>query len=163
MDGLKKVTALDYNPRCLHRDLTSATTTKWMTYENLYNVTIGDASKTIKTFQEEIQGRFGDGFLGLHSAGHYAIGGDDSDLWTSVVDPAFMLHHAMLDRVWWQWQALHPKQAATISGTLTMLNSPPSRDATLDDDLDVGVLGPKRKNRDLMSTISGTPRCYIYD
>ncbi|KAJ0270655.1 hypothetical protein CBS470a_013438 [Colletotrichum nupharicola] len=39
-----------------------------------------------------------------HGAGHGAVGGLMSDPIESNGDPLFYLHHAYLDRVWWQWQ-----------------------------------------------------------
>ncbi|KAL5621035.1 hypothetical protein FOBRF1_004281 [Fusarium oxysporum] len=130
MDGMEATaTPLEYNPRCLRRDLSRYTIDKWMTLPNLYNVTLGDASRSIQIMQDEFQGRFPDRFLGLHGAGHFAIGGDSSDLYSSSNEPVFFLHHAMVDRVYWIWQALHPKQARDIAGTITIGNRPPSRDA----------------------------------
>jgi tyrosinase len=37
----------------------------------------------------------------MHAAGHFSIGGDGGDVFSSPNDPAFFLHHAMVDRVWW--------------------------------------------------------------
>ncbi|KAL4940282.1 hypothetical protein BDV06DRAFT_224224 [Aspergillus oleicola] len=39
-----------------------------------------------------------------HSAGHAAVGGVMFDPTESNGDPIFYLHHAYLDRLWWQWQ-----------------------------------------------------------
>ena len=152
----------DYNPRCVRRDLSSYITKKWFTTANLLNVTVGAASKTHRDFWAEIQGRYPDGFLGLHTSGHYTMGGDATDLYSSVNDPAFWLHHAMLDRIYWIWQILHPLEANKIAGTLTLQNKPPSRDATIDDLLDLGVNAKTLKIRDMLNTLGGTPLCYIY-
>ena len=92
---------LAWNPRCAKRDLTSYASSTWLTFDNLYNVTLGAASENIGLFQDELQGRFPDGFLGMHAAGHFSIGGDGGDVFSSPNDPAFFLHHAMVDRVWW--------------------------------------------------------------
>jgi tyrosinase len=48
-----------------------------------------------------------------------------------------------------------------ISGTRTLMNIPPSANGTLDDLLEVGVLGESKKIRELMSTVDG-PLCYVY-
>jgi hypothetical protein len=49
------------------------------------------------TLNNDFQGgRFVEGFLGLHGAGHYSVGGDNSDLYSSPNDPNFFLH-----RLWW--------------------------------------------------------------
>ncbi|KAG5744384.1 hypothetical protein H9Q70_012915 [Fusarium xylarioides] len=104
MDGMEATaTPLEYNPRCLRQDLGCYAIDQWMTLTNLYNVTLGDASRSIQIMQDEFQGRFPDRFLGLHGAGHFAIGGDSSDLYSSSNEPVFFLHHAMVDRVYWIW------------------------------------------------------------
>lgn len=66
----------------------------------------------------------------------------------------------------WIWQNAgileRQDRINTIAGTLTFLNNPPSRNATLDDTIDLGVNAPMPiKLRDLMSTVSGS-FCYIY-
>ena len=93
------------------------------------------------------------------------MGGDPGrDFMVSPGDPAFYLHHAMVDRVWWIWQNLDPfHRFNTVSGTRTLLNQPPSGAVTLDDVLDMGYSGPvpPKTMRDTMSTVDG-PFCYIY-
>jgi tyrosinase len=81
----------------------------------------------------------------------------------SPADPASYFHHRMIDRVWWTWQNLDSESRMnTIAGTLTFLNNPPSRNATLDDVLSVGYVGPPNISiRDTQSTLAG-PFCYIY-
>jgi len=149
-----------FNPRCQRRDLTTAASTSTFTAENLLNVTTGPASATVGTFQDELQGPLGT--LRLHGAGHYAMGGDGSDVFTSLNDPAFYLHHAMVDRLYWIWQALHPAEAGKVNGTITFRDNPPSRPGTVDDLLDMGRLGPAIPIRDVLDTLGGTPLCYIY-
>ncbi|KAH8761022.1 hypothetical protein F5883DRAFT_618954 [Diaporthe sp. PMI_573] len=153
---------LGYNPRCLSRDLGSYTTSTWFTPENLLNITVGDASSSIELFQNELQGRFGDGFLGMHASGHMAVGGEASDLFSSINDPSFWFHHSMVDYVYWIWQALHLDQAATIAGTITILNQPPSRNTSTADIIELGVNAPSVTIEDLLNTLGESPLCYIY-
>lgn len=176
---------LAYNPRCLSRDISDWTSQHWMTPENVLNLTVGAAATNIKTFQDELQGRFGDGFLGTHTSGHVRlnsaneteylstfpyeltifkmiVNGEASDIFSSTNDPTFFLHHAMVDRVYWLWQALHLTEAFNIAGTITILNNPPSRDARLDDLVLQEPNAPNRPISDLLSTIGGSPFCYIY-
>lgn len=148
------------NPRCQRRDLTTAASLSTFTASNLLNVTTGPASATVGHFQDELQGPYGT--LRLHGAGHYAMGGDGSDVFTSLNDPAFYLHHAMVDRLYWIWQILHPAEAGKVNGTITFRNNPPSREGTVDDLLDVGRLGPAVPIRDVLDTLGGAPLCYIY-
>ncbi|KAK4210225.1 hypothetical protein QBC37DRAFT_390655 [Rhypophila decipiens] len=149
-----------YNPRCQRRDLTMAASTSTFTASNLLNVTLGLASATVGHFQDELQGSLGT--LRLHGAGHYAMGGDGSDVFTSLNDPAFYLHHAMIDRVYWIWQLLHPAEANKVNGTITFRNNPPSRVGTVNDWLDMGKLGPQVQIKDVLNTLGGGPLCYIY-
>lgn len=164
MAGQTKVnSSFAYNPRCLKRDLSAYTASTWLTTSNLLNLTLGSAASDIETFQNELQGRFSQGFLGLHAAGHFSIGGDAGDLFSSPVDPVFWLHHAMLDRVWWIWQALHLDQAETIAGTITLFNNPPSRNTSLDDAIYMGQSNaPARPIKDLLNSLGDSPFCYIY-
>lgn len=83
-----------YNTRCLRRDLLNDLSAEYFTTANLLNLTTGIASKEIFTFQPELWGRFDDGFLGVHTTGHIAVNGDQSSIFSSVVDPLFFLHHA---------------------------------------------------------------------
>ncbi|KAK8037835.1 Di-copper centre-containing protein [Apiospora marii] len=149
-------------PHCIRRDLNSYVTANYFTTEALLNVTLGAASESIKLFQEELQGGFYPGHLGMHAAGHFVLGGDGTDVFSSPNDPAFFLHHAMVDRVWWMWQALHPTLATTIDSTITMNNDPPSRNATIDDRLETMGLAPAVALKDVFSTLGGGPLCYIY-
>ncbi|KAH6683551.1 hypothetical protein F5X68DRAFT_223244 [Plectosphaerella plurivora] len=146
----------DYNPRCIRRDLNSNVASKFFTTANLLNLTIGDASKTAKSFQDEFNGRPQDGgFMGLHSAGHYTINGENTDFFTSVNDPVFFLHHAMIDKIFWLWQVLHPKESRDVAGTLTLRNEPPLGNATIYDPLIMRI-------HEMMGTMDGKPLCYIY-
>ncbi|EXK76468.1 tyrosinase [Fusarium oxysporum f. sp. raphani 54005] len=163
MDGMEATTTpLEYNPRCLRRDLSHYAIDRWMTLSNLYNITLGDASHSIKAMQDEFQGRFADGFLGIHAAGHFVMGGDSSDLFSSPNDPVFFLHHSMVDRIYWIWQALHPKQAQDIAGTITISNRPPSRDAVKSDPLNMGVNAKEITIGHALDTLNNSPFCYIY-
>lgn len=156
---------LAYNPRCLKRDLTTAASSGWLTIPNLLNVTVGQASKNIGTFQDEFQAgpsRFAQGFLGLHAAGHFAIGGDAGDFFSSPVDPAFFLHHAMVDRVWWLWQALHLDQANTVAGTRTLFD-PSGPPTTKEDLIEMNYINVETVQiKDLLNTLGGSPLCYVY-
>ncbi|KAH7308410.1 hypothetical protein B0I35DRAFT_453722 [Stachybotrys elegans] len=153
----------EYNPHCIRRDLSPHVSSRFFTTANLLNLTMGDASKTSKSFQDEFNGRPQDnGFMRLHSAGHYTINGENTDIYTSVNDPAFVLHHAMIDKVFWMWQVLHPAESRKVAGTLTLQNNPPLGNATIYDPLIMGVNADTRMIHELMGTMDGTSLCYIY-
>lgn len=48
-------------------------------------------------------------FEGIHGVPHNWVGGTMATT-ESPADPVFWLHHANVDRIWAQWQALHPDQ-----------------------------------------------------
>lgn len=165
MDGdIASPSPLAYNPHCAKRDLTTFASSTWLTLTNLHNLTLGPASTSLLLFQNELQGRFSDGFLGMHAAGHYVMGGDASDFFSSPNDPVFFMHHAMLDRVWWIWQALHPELAKTVAGTLTIFNNPPSRNATVEDGVGFEYLGVEEKRiGEVLDTLGEGVGCYVYE
>lgn len=81
---------LGYNPRCLSRDISKQAASE--TTDDKVALLIKN-STDIKGFQDLLQ-NFQPGSTGVHSGGHYTIGGDaGSDLSNSPGDPAFFLHH----------------------------------------------------------------------
>ncbi|KAF3049044.1 hypothetical protein E8E11_008917 [Didymella keratinophila] len=155
---------LGYNPRCLSRDLTkdaSMGATDKIISDLIKN------SNDIHTFQNLVQGDFPNKYIGVHSAGHYTIGGDaGTDFFNSPSDPYFYFHHAQIDRVWWIWQNQDIKNRQNaIADTITFLNLPPSRNGTLNDTMSLGEMFeaqfPNITQGDAMNTLAG-PFCYIY-
>ncbi|KAK9701191.1 hypothetical protein K7432_011831 [Basidiobolus ranarum] len=65
---------------------------------------------------------------GPHATVHNNIGGDFQYM-TSANDPIFFLHHAFIDKIWADWQILHPSQAYDYSG----INLVGGRNATVND------------------------------
>jgi tyrosinase len=111
-----------YNPRCLKRDVSVWVSSQWTTDQNSTDLITQNTD--IYTFQNTMQGNFSAGFYGVHTGGHFTIGGDPGgDIFTSPGDPAFFLHHSQIDRTWWIWQNqnLANRQNA-IAGTITLNN-----------------------------------------
>lgn len=157
---------LSYNPRCLRRDLTDAINRRYANSSSILHIL---RQPTIQAFQMTMQGIPGSGDIGIHGGGHYSLGGDPGrDVSTSPADPAFYLHHSMIDRVWWLWQTADPSQRIhgnnAISGTRTFLNTPPGADVTLDTEIEMKYITDRVVTmRDLMSTVSANGLfCYIY-
>ncbi|EKD21813.1 putative tyrosinase central domain protein [Drepanopeziza brunnea f. sp. 'multigermtubi' MB_m1] len=157
---------LDYNPRCLTRDISSKVNDKFANATAILDLITENWD--IDSFQTVLQGVPGSGSLGVHGGGHFTIAGDPAaDGFASPGDPAFYLHHSMVDRVWWMWQMQDPKKRLkAISGTGTFLNIPPSPNTTLETPVDMGYAatpgyGPVAM-KDLMSITAG-PFCYTYD
>ena len=157
---------LNYNPRCLKRDLTDYINKR---YANATSVIDTISKKTIVDFQARMQGNFDlvNGDIGIHGGPHYALGGDPGrDVGVSPADPMFFLHHGGVDRAWWIWQMLDPKNRIygkeAINGTGTFLNLNPSPYQTLDTKLTLPYITNQVVSiRDVQSTTAG-PFCYIY-
>ena len=67
----------------------------------------------------------------------------------SASDPLFYLHHANLDRIWWNWQMLDlPNRLHDITGRTTW--GPPYRNVTLDFPLNMGTEAPVVSIRDVV-------------
>ena len=153
---------LDYNPRCIKRDLTTALLQMYVNYTSIVDLIYN--SQIIWDLEDKMQGTpIGPG---LHGGGHFAMGGDPGrDTDASAGDPAFYHHHGMVDRVYWIWQNMDwENRQFAISGTSTFMNAPPSSNVTLDYLLDVGYANGNGRPvalRDLMSTTDG-PFCYVY-
>ncbi|KAL1596354.1 hypothetical protein SLS60_009000 [Paraconiothyrium brasiliense] len=156
------MSGLGYNPRCLRRDISKVAASTWTNDDQVSSLITNFTD--FASFSTRMQGDFPNGFLGVHTAGHFTTGGDPSgDLFASPGDPYFYFHHAMIDRVYWTWQNqdIVSRQYA-LGNTITVNNTPPSRNATLDDALDLGFVGVDTITiRDASNTLKG-PFCYIY-
>ncbi|KAN0077682.1 hypothetical protein V8E54_005986 [Elaphomyces granulatus] len=155
----------DYNPRCFKRDLTTEIIRTWANVSSVVDLIL--QNNDIWDFEMIMQGILSNGSIGVHGGGHYAMGGDPGrDIYGSPGDPAFFLHHGMIDKVWWTWQNLdRDNRLNAISGTGTILNSPPSANTTLDTLIDLGYSAgapTSRPMKDLMSTTDGM-FCYVYE
>ncbi|CZS97222.1 related to monophenol monooxygenase (tyrosinase) [Rhynchosporium agropyri] len=105
---------------------------------------------------------FSGGMDGLHGSGHTAIGGLQGDLFVSPSDPPFYHHHAQVDRLWAIWQGLDfENRRDAVTGTLTLMNTPPSAKGTINTPMDLGYIGGTKTAGELGSTIDGD-FCYIY-
>ena len=48
---------------------------------------------------------FSDALEDIHDQVHGWVSGDMGVIGTAAFDPIFWSHHAMIDRIWWLWQA----------------------------------------------------------
>ncbi|CAG8979027.1 hypothetical protein HYALB_00011596 [Hymenoscyphus albidus] len=151
-----------YNPRCIKRDISAAVAQRHSSDLNSTNL-IKD-SPDIATFQRKMGGEFSKGEWGVHAGGHYTFLGDPGgDFFVSPGDPVFHAHHCQLDRIWWIWQYQDiDNRVNVIDGTITMDNTPPSRNGTLDDIVDLGVLAEAILPLKSLTSTTGGPFCYIY-
>ncbi|KAL1626138.1 hypothetical protein SLS54_002972 [Diplodia seriata] len=155
-----------WNPRCLKRDLSDAVNKRHANATGVLSLLRN--TKDVYDFQMTMQSYPGQGELGVHGGGHYSIGGDPGrDFYVSPGEPAFYLHHTMVDRTWWLWQMQNPAERTqgpkALMGTGTFLNSPASPNVTYDDWTDLGFVTDKKLQiKDLMKTTAG-PFCYVYE
>lgn len=82
---------MDYNPRCLVRDVSADVNTDYANSTSMLNlITQND---NLADFQNVMQGAIGSADLGVHGGGHYTIGGNPADdVYISPGDPMFYLH-----------------------------------------------------------------------
>jgi len=65
---------LGYNPRCLRRDIGTYAASIASTDQNSTDLIANN--NDVLSFQNTMQGDFGSGLLGVHTAGHFWVGGD---------------------------------------------------------------------------------------
>lgn len=157
---------LGHNPRCITRDVTSFTSEGWLKDDDIVALI---QEPTYQKFWETLQGgappdNFKNGFMGVHTAGHFILGGDPGgDFTASPGDPFFWFHHASVDRIYWTWQNLKPaERTLALYGPTGMsdMSSPP---ATLQDKINLNPAFPGEFTiADLSSTMGGAPFCYTY-
>ena len=76
---------LGYNPRCISRDLSNVAA--YETRDEMI-VSLITGYKDVLSFQNRMQGDFPNKFFGVHTAGHFTIGGDaGTDFFNSPADP----------------------------------------------------------------------------
>ncbi|KAK6080982.1 tyrosinase central domain protein [Seiridium cupressi] len=163
-DGVVAGPWLGYQPRCLRRDVSPWLSSQWSTDDESYDILTNPLYQTgIGAFQDHLQGDFAIGYYGLHSSGHYTIGGDPGgDFFNSPNDPMFWLHHSQIDRTWWIWQNQNPADRAfDIAGTNTVFDTPPSANTTIEDTINLGIVRKALAIKHHVSTVAG-PYCYIY-
>jgi tyrosinase len=107
---------LDYNPRCLVRDINPSISRDRLSYGAITDLLTGPTN-----YADFVTGL---GRTGAHPSGHQTVGGLMTDQFTSSGDPAFYLHHAQVDRMWSIWQSLDPAERQNqLQGSLTWFNS----------------------------------------
>lgn len=87
---------------------------------------VGGHRGNFSAFQNEVEARFK---IGIHSSVHAIMGGDlagfcPSDAPPGCIngptfspnEPMFQLHHAMIDKIWSDWQRKHPKNKWAFLG-----------------------------------------------
>lgn len=150
-----------YNPHCLERDLNNYIASL---YGNQTAVDILMAQPSITEFQgtmSKLTSTAAD--IGVHPGGHFSIGLSLIDFFASPLDPAFFLHHGMIDRVWTLWQAADPEaRTYALNGTTVIFDPPDAEEVTLDTVQNWGYLGEPKATRELLD-VAFNDYCYTYE
>ncbi|KAF2276777.1 Di-copper centre-containing protein [Westerdykella ornata] len=153
--------ALNYNPRCLRRDLNL----EWAKMLDVANQQYLLTCPNVDCLERRI-----DGFEvndpsqpAVHPAGHFVVGGLQNDPFASPGDPMFYLIHAQIDRLYSIWQAQDPaNRLKQVGGTKKPLDIDHSgTPVSLEDKLAFGIVDGKRKLKKLLSTTDNF-YCYHY-
>ncbi|KAF8201276.1 monooxygenase [Mycena galopus ATCC 62051] len=125
---------------------------------------------TYESFRTELEGAPVTQTMRLHDSGHNAVGGEMADRgiqWSKLIhanstsDPIFYLHHAFLDKLWWEWVGLNfSSRIQEMSGRSTA--DPPYTNVTLDFELDMLTIAPTVTIREVMD-IRNDLLCYMYE
>jgi tyrosinase len=171
-------TGLDYNPRCLKRDINPLFSRERMSYQ-----VITDLLTKTANYDDLVTNI---GREGVHPSGHQTVGGLMVDQFASAGDPVFYLHHAGVDRMWAIWQSLKPSERQNqLQGfttwfnskfrvghvtdrtprgdnVLTFLSVPPSPEIKPEDPIDLWFEAGPKAAVDLTNTVEND-FCYYYD
>jgi tyrosinase len=156
--------AFAYTPRCLTRNLNSFMSQSFTSQKDVDRLL---SSPNITALQHNIDVSVWPtlseaGIMGPHAAAHMQLGRAMDDFWTAPQEPTFMLHHAMVDRIWTLWQEQDPKNRQyALNGTSTIMNAPTTPEVHLDTELTWGSLSLSKRLRELMST-KAYDFCYVY-
>lgn len=157
--------ALEYRPHCFARDLNVGVSQSL----NQSAVSALLNAPDIETYSAVLNGVGSNpnastaGLAGgSHNAGHYSLGPDMFDFFASPQDPAFFLHHAMVDLTYTEWQKKDPcTREKALTGTKTFLDTPPSENVTLADVMDFGKFGTRVVGSSMKVGAEGY--CYRYE
>ncbi|KAJ2740771.1 hypothetical protein GGI20_005628 [Coemansia sp. BCRC 34301] len=147
-DGIQGNSQLTYpNQHCLRRVYDNNGSIKqWYAPEIISSYMQSDTS--LARFREDIE-------YSLHGAVHLGMGGD-MDSGYAAQDFSFMVHHANLDRLWWDWQNTHSFMMYDGNGS----NGPASLSDTIPEDSSVPFNGATVES---VMVLGYGNVCYTYD
>ncbi|KAF3929394.1 Tyrosinase [Dactylella cylindrospora] len=155
--------------RCLGRDFSPYFSGRYLA-KNQTKITL--LAKDFYDFDKIVEGGPSFEASGVHGGGHYGIGGTlgtMGDLYVSPGDPAFWLHHANLDRVWWSWQKLKwPARKYDFGGPSCLMDyyvpgqTQACPNVTLSQPINLGFNHKGFTVAEIMDIESGWA-CYTYD
>ncbi|KAK6530325.1 hypothetical protein TWF694_003682 [Orbilia ellipsospora] len=158
-------TSTTYNPHCLARDF-SRTLMGW---GNQTGINWVWDTPNYGWFARRIENIPDFTVPNIHGSGHFGVGGalgTMGDAYNSPGDPIFFLHHANLDRVFWQWQWQPknlPHSLSDVSGPIIPFDytNKQGGNVTTTFQVNIGGLAGNVTLLDLLNTQS-TTLCYTY-
>lgn len=151
------------NPRCMQRRLSDDSLALYNNQSDVDAVLASPDITTVLRWMNSAQ--LLDGFTakGVHGGGHSSIGGTNGDFFGSAQDPAFYVHHAMVDRLWALWQEGHPGMRYAYNGTSTIFNPPGVTPEVVNSTvMSFGIVGDPITVGETADPMSGAPYCYVY-
>lgn len=159
--GIFPDNAFNYNPHCLQRDLNPRVAAYCNSPDTIAALL---AASDIVEFQGIMTRGLEQAHLtGPHGCGHTSLGSTMNDLYSSVADPAFFLHHANVDRMWTLWQEKDEEtRRLAVNGTVSLYNAPDTPEVTLETMMLYGELDRPVAIKETMSPLEGR-FCYRYE
>ena len=146
--------------RCLKRDFAADIV---YDFANTKKVNCVLSKTTFTEFTRAIDGEPNWTAMGIHGPGHFGVGGEAGDMFSSPGEPLFYLHHANIDRIWWKWQSADLQHRRfDIGGPVNMMDySGPN--VTLSQPITLGLLAPDITAKETMNILGGIgDLCYTY-
>lgn len=158
--------SLAYKPRCLSRSIRPSMSV-YLNYSNIAPLAEASTFKQFDKITQSTPYSLNDTLTTtFHAGGHFAIGGDQDDLYSSNCEPLFYLHHTFIDSLWLAWQLEDPTGSRffDISGPQIPFTSVP--EVTLDFPIDLGIAAPAIPILRVMNPTKGNTGgvgCYEYE
>ncbi|RAK81388.1 tyrosinase family protein [Aspergillus fijiensis CBS 313.89] len=147
-----------YNPRCLNRNFRPESLQILNTQQRVDMLLGAPDMDAFMAVMDPSNATL----IGSHGGGHTTVGGAMLDVFASPHDPAFFLHHGMVDRMWALWQERDfAARWDALNGTAVIYNPPDAPLVTLDTVMDFGVLDRQRRIGEVVDSRSGK-YCYAY-
>ncbi|POS77600.1 hypothetical protein DHEL01_v204017 [Diaporthe helianthi] len=149
----------DYSPRCLSRDLNQF----GYQFTNQTMIDLALKQPNIGAFTEFVDVGVTGAQFGPHTGGHYSVGGVMRDVFASPFEPAFFLHHTMVDKLWHDWQIIDfPERQFQYNGTSTVFNGNSTPPVSNETEIFFLSVGKTMRVKDVVNTLGG-PYCYRYE
>lgn len=100
--------------------------------------TLPDDAAVATAMTNDTFNAFAPALEGIHNSGHVWVGGSMGGVVTAPSDPVFWMHHAEIDRIWAQWQAVNPGEHPALVGSAAIMDPWPEDEVAT---RDIAALG----------------------